>query len=244
MKITDATKTTVQELWSQVEDRLHWVDCLEEAAQAIVEALYRSFEESLVLGRVFVTVPFSALPAANREAVQELVRVRAAGEELRPGTPILSLIGTRGENPDWNDRRNSRDHVGIPLISSAFVESIPMISRLLKELGVPLTWADSPQAEAVVRSMSGCVGLFFVEDAATATNSSGQPIITARDFVERYQVRTVFGTGGVYATGQIFAIILFCRHNVPRQVAEHFLLLSVSFNHATSPLAGQAKIFR
>ena len=47
----------------------------------------------------------------------------------------------------------SKEHMGIPLISSAFVGAIPMISRLLKELGVPLDWIDSHDSEIIKKTV-------------------------------------------------------------------------------------------
>ncbi len=62
---------------------------------------------------------------------------------------MLSLPGTHGQEADWNDRHKSTGHVDIPVISSASVGTIPMISRLLKELGVPLDWIDSHDSEII-----------------------------------------------------------------------------------------------
>ncbi len=112
MRIAEATSTAVSDLWTQGQPRVQGSNYLEEAAQEIVTALHTQFDESVVRARVFVTVPFDSLPKANKEFVRKLAEAGTASE-LKPGTPVLSLIGTHGQEGDWNDRRKSKGHVGI-----------------------------------------------------------------------------------------------------------------------------------
>ena len=242
MKIEQATASTITELWTKVESRVKQSKSLEEAAQALATALHTQFQESVVLARVYFTVPFGALPATNKAFVQKLAESAEAASDLKATTPVLSLIGTAGQEVDWNDRRKSKDHVGIPLTSSAFVDAIPMISRLLKELGVPLDWVDTQDAE-IVKKMDRAAGLFFVENAAEATDHQGRKIIPAQDFVSGHNVKTVFGVGGGYAGGQIVVVVAFCRDLIPRASAERFVALRDAFKGNTSSLVETAKVF-
>ena len=242
MKIEQATASTITELWTKVEPRVKQSKSLEEAAQALATALHTQFQESVVLARVYFTVPFGALPATNKAFVQKLAESAEAASDLKATTPVLSLIGTAGQEVDWNDRRKSKDHVGIPLTSSAFVDAIPMISRLLKELGVPLDWVDTQDAE-IVKKMDRAAGLFFVENAAEATDHQGRKIIPAQDFVSGHNVKTVFGVGGGYAGGQIVVVVAFCRDLIPRASAERFVALRDAFKGNTSSLVETAKVF-
>src|SRR5687767_10365372 len=86
---------------------------LEGAAQALTSALYAWFAESVVLARVFATVPFGELPPANQAFVRSVAETRGADHRLREATLVLSLIGTAGVKPAWNDRRRSQGHAGI-----------------------------------------------------------------------------------------------------------------------------------
>lgn len=242
MKIEQATSATITELWTKVEPRVKQSKSLEEAAQELTTALHTQFQESVVLARVYFTVPFGVLPATNKAFVQNLAESAGAASDLKPATPVLSLIGTHGQEADWNDRRKSKGHVGIPLTSSAFVDAIPMISRLLKELGVPLDWVDTQDAE-IVKKMDRAAGLFFVENAAEATDHQGRKIIPAQDFVSGYNVKTVFGVGGGYAGGQIVVVVAFCRDLIPRASAERFVALRDAFKGNTSSLVETAKVF-
>ena len=129
MQIQLSTSDTITQLWSKVEPSVKQSQSIEAAAQAVAEALHTQFEESVVLARVYLTSPFDALPQTNKDFVQKLVESAGAADDLKGATPVLSLIGTYGQEAEWCDRRNSKGHVGIPLISSAFVGAIPMISR-------------------------------------------------------------------------------------------------------------------
>jgi hypothetical protein len=243
MRIEQATSQDVSELLAQVETRIEGAQALEDAAQELVAALQQQFDESVVIARAFVTVPYGSLPAKNQEFVRNLAESAGAAADLKPATPVLSLIGSYGQETDWRDRRKSKGHVGIPLISASFVEAIPMISRLLKELGVPMTWVDSHDSEIIAKTMDPSGGLFFVDNAAEATDHQGRKVIAAQDFVSTYGVKSVFGAGGVYPGGQIVVIVVFCRDAFAKTAAERFLELNSWFRNKTDSLAQSTKIF-
>lgn len=244
MRIAEASTPTLMTLWGDTEPAIHKAPFLEDAAQILVTALDNRFEESVVLARIFLTVPFLALPPSNEAFVRQMAESAGVASELKASTPVLSLLGSRGRERDWNDRRQSKRHLGIPLVSSAFVDdSIPMISRVLKELGVPLHWVDSLDSQLVLEAMGQASSLFYVEDAARATDHQGRKIIVAQDFVSKYKVVSVFGTGSVYPNGQILVLIVFCNEAVPRKVAEQFLALVAMFTQRTKTLAASTRIF-
>lgn len=243
MKLEQATGATISRLWATVEPRLQVGTLLEDAAQELAEAVHDEFNESVVLARVYVTVPFDELPPANRAFVEALVGSTERAPALERATPVLSLVGTHGEQPAWNDRRNSKGHKGIPLISAEFVNGIPMIARLLRELGVPLDWIDSHDARRIVTTIGSEAGLFFVENASQATDDQGRNIIPAQDFVSDYGVNSVFGTGGAYPNGQIIVLVVFSRDKVARATAELFLPLADLFRSKTESLMVPAAVF-
>lgn len=240
MRIEQATSTNVTDLWSEVEPAVSRADVLEEAAQELATALHGRFEESVVLARVYLTVAFGSLPKVNEQFVRALAEGAGANGELRPETPVLSLVGTHGKEGEWQDRRDSRGHVGIPLISASFIDAIPMISRLLHELGVGLDWADTADLEFIKKMGTG---LFFVDDAAQATDQQGRHIIPVQDFVSDYGVTSVFGVGGAYDTGQMLVLVVFTGDRLDRDSAECFLPLNDWFRGATQVLVEGEKIF-
>jgi hypothetical protein len=243
MHVSKASSSDVRKLWQTVEAKIEQASAVEAAAQQLASACYEQFADSVVLARVFMTVPFGDLPAANKEFVRKLVDSAGAGSALDDTTPVLSLVGTHGREANWNDRRNSEGHIGIPLVSSAFVGAIPMISRLLKEFGVPLDWIDTRDAAKIARSIGRSVGLFFVDDASTATDAEGRKIIAAQDFVSKYGVKSVFGAGGAYANGQLAVIVVFCDEPVDRSTAETFLDMASLFKSKTAGLVEAGRTF-
>ena len=149
MRIENATPSTIDKIWQQIQAEISQSSCLEEAAQTLVSTLSSKFQESVVLARTFLTLPFNHLPTTIQRFVHTLAESADAEAALQPDTLILSLIGTSGEKASWNDRHESKSHVGIPLISSAFLAQIPMIAHLLKELGLPLAWVDTQDSDIV-----------------------------------------------------------------------------------------------
>ena len=118
-----------------------------------------------------------------------------------------------------------------------------MISRLLKEFGVPLDFLDSHDPDVLIETIGKKTGLFFVEDAAKATDAEGRKIIAAQDFVADYDAKSVFGIGGAYDSGQLFVIVVFCRDAFSRTTAEDFLSLATLFQNQTNGLASSRNIF-
>jgi len=240
MKFEQVTGASIAQLWTTVEPHVKRATSLEEAAQVLATALYTHFAESAILARAYVTVPFAALPPPTQAFVQALPGAAAA---LTGTTPVLSLVGTQGQKVDWNDRRKSKQHAAIPLISAEFVDGIPMIARLLRELGVPLDWIDSHDARRLVSTIGSTVGLFYVEDAVRAMDDRGRKVIPAVDFVFAYDVKSVFGTGGAYSGGQMLVVVVFCRDPVARVTAQMFLPLVDLFKGKTGSLVAAAKVF-
>ncbi|MEW6351413.1 MAG: hypothetical protein AB1646_20360 [Thermodesulfobacteriota bacterium] len=219
---------------------------LEQAAQEFTGTLYRRFKDSLALIRLFATVPFGELPRAETEFVKRLAAGKKITPLIRQETPVLTLIGTSGDKPSWNDRRNSKGHVGIPLASSEFISAIPMMSRLLEELGMDLGWFGQQESRSEIAwaRMANVSGLFYVEDAATVTDSSGRMIISDQTFVGENRVKTVFGMGGAYPlTTTMLVAILFTREKIPKSRAEWFAMLLNGFKMATLDFSSPARIF-
>ena len=243
MKIGQANASAISALWTKVEPKVQQAKQLSEAAQALTSETYNQFADSVLLARLFVTIPLSGLPPNRKQFVQNLAKSAGADTGLKNSTPVLSLLGTSGQESDWNSPSKSKGHLGIPLISSAFVGAIPMISRLLKELGVPLDWIDSHDSEIIKKSIGSSAGLFFVDDASQATDNEGRKIIAAQDFVAKYSVKSVFGTGEGYANGQMAVNIVFCRDSFARSSAEYFLNLTSSFKNTTGSLIESSKLF-
>lgn len=231
-------------LLSEVQGAVSGCTSLEEAAGKVLDLVMSQMGESIVLTRLFATVAHGQLPSENQKFVQRLVAGMAVGETLNDETPILSLIASRGAKPAWNDRRQSVGHVGIPLVSADFVESIPMISRLLAEVGFEMDWlgADSPGID--VETFSNLSGVFYVRDAQSAVDKQGRKIISAQDFVREAGVKTVFGVAGGFAIDRTFlALLFFCNETIEKSQASQFLPLLSKIKAETVRLIGDRAFF-
>ncbi|HNT75099.1 MAG TPA: hypothetical protein PKH77_08780 [Anaerolineae bacterium] len=243
-KISASNTTSLAPVLEQVREKTKNLKYLENAAQRLTDILYEAFSDSIVLVRMFATAPYGKLPAPNQAFVTKLATTNGITSLINQEMLVLSLLGTRGSNAMWNDRRKSQGHIGIPLASATFIDKIPMMSRLLKDIGLNLDWIDSHDTDIVTKTISGMSGVFYVRDAREAVDTQGRKIIAAQDFVTAQSVKTVFGLGGGYATSKTFlTVIVFCRETVNKTQAELFSPLVGLFKSNTIPLASSGAIF-
>jgi hypothetical protein len=212
---------------------------LEAAADTFVNALSADFSD-VALVRVFTVTPVADVPAFEEAFAIRLVR---NDPRFSPQTRVLTLLGTRGREPTWNDRRLSNGHLCIPLLDRTFVDDAPMLAKLLSDIDVDLAAFDDGRPIATRRLLGGKNGMFYVSDASTAVDTKGRHIIADRAFVERYAIRTVFGMGGAYLDGTLVTCIVFCTSEIPRLVADRFPSLIVNFKIATAALVAARQLF-
>lgn len=207
--------------------------CYEAVAQSLTSSIVAEFETA-VLARVFLTIPFGKLPPANRRAVFSLADAHKVSAQVDERTPVLSLLATSGRRLSWNDRRLSRGHVGIPLVSASFVETIPMIARMLHEFGLGTGWVDAAGGPDFIVSKLGSLSvLFFVPDASTHNDDVGRKVIAAQDFVKAYGIKSVFGVGGAYVDGSVCTVLCFTCESFDVRVAKKYEGLANMFKAAT-----------
>ena len=206
---------------------------MEGAADRVVRMFYRMLvdretgERNLVLVRCFKTHRYGKLP----EDLAAMAR-GAAGTPLQAETPALTMLATAGELPEWNDRRSSRGHAAIPLTSVEMVERAPMISALLRQMGLKVEAAMYPTQKIILDADEHAFNVFHVQEAL------GDVAIPAQDeFVRPHGVKSVLGFGGLLPTGELFAVIMFARVAIPRQTADLFRTISLGVKLALLPFA-------
>jgi hypothetical protein len=228
----------MMQLRARVRDDLSRGGSLEAVAQRAMDLVYDEFKDSLVLARVYATIPFARLPPFNHDFVRRLC-ARAHLSPPEEKTPVFSLLGTRGARPEWNDRRASKGHVGVPLLTAQFIDSIPMLASLFRAMGADIHAA--PPASLLKHRLAG---LFYVEDAKTAVDERGRFVIPAQDFVKENRIRSVFGTGGSYMTSDMFlAALFFSREALSREDAERFANLLSLIKANTVGLVARGRFF-
>ena len=241
--IVVAPTSVIDEIWNGASQGIEGSSTLEEAAQNLLAGVYGEFGEALALARVFVTIPYADLPDSNKAWVSKLAEDKGVSDELTDATPVLSLVGTRGAEDAWNDIRKSEGHVGIPLVSPKFIDAIPMVSRLLSDLGISDV-AGSSEGLDIDRGGSS-VETFYVADAGTTVDDQSRNVIPMQDFVSGHDVRTVFGAGGSYGygTNSILVCIFFTKEEIPKETAQMFESLAERFRDATKELRTSNRIF-
>jgi hypothetical protein len=192
---------------------------MEEVAQRVVRLLYDELTDSAtgvrasVLARFYFTTKYSSLDEDLRTFGSRLMK----GNELQPHTPCLTLLATVGEKPEWNTREKSEGHKTIPLPSAQVVNAIPMVSQLLRQLGLDLGAVLTPDPSLVLELEQKTYNVFFIQEAA------GSPFIPAQEnFVIPYKVRSVLGFGGLLPSGDVYVVLLFTRVHISRDTADIF----------------------
>lgn len=242
--LSEMKKEEMLELQDYINGKIRNCSSLESAAQLYSSILYRRLSESVVLARIFVTLPFYELPEKNKEFVRNLAQSGGVLDKIKDSTLVLSLLGTSGVEPEWHNRHNSKGHIGIPLASADFIDAIPMMSRLLRQLGLNLDWIEEEDTKLVLKTMGRLSGVFFVQDPREERDKQGRLIIAAQDFVEKYDVKTVFGIGGGYLGSTImFTSIIFSRERLERKHVQPFMLQANIFKTATLDIVDDEKIF-
>ncbi len=231
-------------LQDSVANEIAGCESLEDAAQSYMNVLYEELRESILLARFFAAIPLNRLPEENRAFASDLARAKNVENLMSDDTLVLSLLGSRGKEEAWNHRKSSSGHVGIPLISAEFIEAFPMMSRLLKQMGLGLDWIENNDLALVVKTAGKMGGIFYVEDAATERDNRGRKIIAAQDFVREHRVKSVFGIGGGYLGTEIFfTSIIFTNEFVNKDIVQRFMLQANKFKTSTMALAIDDKLF-
>jgi hypothetical protein len=209
---------------------------MEDVANKVVSHLYENLGDGAdgakgcVLARFYKTHLYSLLPQ-DLQAFSDGILGESGHEDMR----CLTLLATVGENAEWNSRANSAGHKAIPLPSEDFIGKLPMIARLISQLGMDVSAVIRPDPAFLVDLEDHSYNVFHVAEAV------GSPYIPAQDdFVIPYGVRSVVGFGGMLSSGELYTVILFARTQISHEEAERFRPLAGSVKAAIEPFAGKA----
>lgn len=208
---------------------------MEEAANRVVRYLYEhlvdkpSGQPSCALVRFFKTHPYEEFDAPLREFATRMLDGRAPS----PAMQCLTLLATAGDKPEWNSRKTSVGHQAIPLPSPEMVRRAPMISNLIKQLGLEIEMVVKPDPHLLTDLTQESFNVFHVPEAA------GSPYIPAQqEFVIPFQIKSVLGFGGILPSGSLFAVVMFSKCPIGRETAELFKPLALNVKVAVLPCEG------
>ena len=205
---------------------------MEEVANSIVNRLYvnlidgQSGNKACSLVRFFKTHTFEKLDPEH----QDFSKNMAGNSPVFPETKCLTLLATVGENPEWNSRKNSKGHRAIPLLSEEMVDQIPMIKNLITQMGLNTGIVIKPDPRFLLDKNTKMYSVFCVPEAP------GSPCIPAqKEFVIPYGIKSVIGFGGLFPSGDVFAIIMFLKCATTNKVADLFKILAQNVKIAVLP---------
>ena len=208
---------------------------MEDASAKIITYLYEQLhvdkKPALALVRFFKTHAFEALQPQQQKFALNI----AKGITPPPGMKCLTLLATRGDEPDWNSRLKSRGHAAIPLPSEKMVQNAPMISQLIMQLGLDIGTVISPADRNTILDLAQrSYNVFYVPEA------KGSPFIVAQDdFVIAYNIRSVLGFGGMLPSGNLFAVIMFSKEHISRETADMFANVALAAKLDVLPFDGR-----
>jgi hypothetical protein len=200
---------------------------MEEVARRTVRHLYENLgdptDRACRLVRFYKTQALGDLPSDLQDFAKNLL----PGTAPTASTKCLTLLATAGDAREWNARADSRGHKAIPLASPSVVAELPMVAQLVRQFGLEVTDLLEPRPKMIVDLAQRQYNVFHVPEAV------GSPYIPAQDaFVVPHGIRSVLGFGGILPGGDLFAVIMFARLPVRREVAENFKTIALNIKMA------------
>lgn len=243
-RLSDATTADYEELLAALR-KVAVPGCAQNAAQQFVEVIFERFSESMVLLRMFITVRYDLLPLEDRLFVDGRGRDTSTSHLINGATPVFTLLGSRGERPEWNDRTASSHFRCIPLASTAFVSSLSMLSRQFESVGLDLGIIDDWEAKIAATGRGDLFrGMLYIRDAAIDRDLQGRMIVPKQDFVAANGVKSVFGFGSGYENyPSLVTLFAFTREELAEHALEPFADLLKAFVASTETLAGKELFF-
>lgn len=182
-------------------------------------------EPALALVRLFKTQRLKDLP-------DELQAIANSGRELALGedTLCLTLLGSSGVNPRWNQRKFSKGHQAIPLEDVASIQRIPMIASLLQGFGVNIEEMLHGDPLFLQDWGNNNFNVFFIKEAHRS-----EWIPAQEEFVVPMRIKSVLGCGGLLPDGEVFALVMFSRVAISEDTAAMFRSLSIALRSALAP---------
>jgi len=207
---------------------------MEDAANELVQFFYENFIEkesetkSCVLVRFFKMHDYNHLGDDLKIIARKSINDACFPENFM----CLTLLATRGTNPEWNSRHASVGHQAIPLMDTESVDKIPMIKNLIKQMGLEVGSVLEIDSKLMTDLSQKTFNVFHVPDA-----SDGYSIPAQENFIKPYGVKSVLGFGGVLPSGHLFSMIIFSRTFISPEVANRFITVTLNMKMVVMPFA-------
>ena len=205
---------------------------MEEVADRIVRYLYDNLIDgetgmrACALVRLFKTHSYEELDTELQEFAQHML----GNNQPYPGMKCMVLLATSGEEQQWQSRRTSAGHKAIPLPSEEAINQIPMFLPLIEQFGMKVDMLIKPDPRFLLDLEQRAYNVYYVPEAL------GNPYIPAqKGFIVPYRIRSILGFGGLLPSGDMFAVPMFFKVPVSREVADLFRPISLNVKIAILP---------
>ncbi len=205
---------------------------MEDVANKAVRHLYDEMVDGATGQRAMSQVRFfKTHPYKNLDEELRLFCNGVLGDTRAPADmKCLTLLASAGEEPEWNSRHNSKGHKAIPLPSEELILQFPMISNLVKQLGLEINSIISPDPSCLSDIEQTTYNVFCVPE------TPGSPYVPAQDdFVIPYDIKSTVGFGGILPSGNLYAIIMFSKVPISRETAELLKPLALAVKVSVLP---------
>ncbi len=205
---------------------------MEAASNLIIKYLYENLvnlqtqEKSCVLIRLFKTHLYGKLTPELQKYVQNLLKKTEINYDLK----CLTLLATAGEKPEWNYRDKSVRHQTIPLVNEEAIAKAPMISQMIKQLGLEPGILIQPDPSLFVDVEKQICQIFYVPDALDSPY-----IPEKKSFVIPFNVKSVLGCGGLLPSGDTFVVLMFLKVELPKVTLDLLRQLTLNIKMAILP---------
>ena len=171
--------------------------------------------------------------------IQAYINGKESWGSISKQNQYLTLLGYWGDLEEWKNRIHSKNYKAFPLNDPHVLDKFPMLSAVFSQIGFELPENVVPDNSILIKERHKKLKLFCVEEA------KGSKFIPKQaEFVEPFSVESVFGFGGVYPTGNIYAIIVFSREKILKQDASVYLSLNPAIKWATLGYDIMGNIFK
>jgi hypothetical protein len=205
---------------------------MEEVANRIVRYLYYSLIDgqtgmrACALVRLFKTHVYEELGSELQEFARNMLGNKAA----YTGMKCMVLLATTGEEQEWQSRSTSKGHKAVPLPSEEAINQIPMFLPLIEQFGMQVDMLVKPNPKFLLDLEQRAYNVYYVPEPL------GNPYIPAQEgFIIQYGIRSILGFGGLLPSGDMFAVPMFFKVPVSREVADLFRPIALNAKIAILP---------
>jgi two-component system NtrC family sensor kinase len=213
---------------------------MEEVAQRSVEHLYQHLgtgdknNKACVLVRFFVTQLFGDLSIGLKQLVHSATDITLVRE-----TPCLTMLGSVGARPEWcrTDAANPDDVLALP--DPALSERYPVVAQLIARFDLPGAFSVPYNPDLFLEEPGRSYDVFYMPDVQTEMSM----LAGEEQFIRENGIKSIVSFGGLLPSRNLFAIIVFSKVPISKQVALAFRPFALNTKIALLPYDDGHPIF-